>query len=137
MPTNFRSQCILFGLRRRGLAGYNGLQGPCLVSSAVKGESDEAFLTFRTLRFNQAEDLAGFIEQLTPASAERLRSLEIGICTLCKYQLQLVPHHGRRILQITGVFGRASCSKFSLPTAVTAASLVTILTSDMYSPGKA
>lgn len=80
----FDLKAYYFGFGRRGLPSFNGLEGLRLVSSAVKGESDEAFLASRTFRFNQAENLAGFINQLTPASAERLRSLEIGICTLCK-----------------------------------------------------
>ncbi len=80
----FDLNAYYFGFGRRGLPGFAGLRGVRLVSSAVKGESDEVFLASRTFRFNQAENLAGFIDQLTPATAKRLRSLDLGICTFCE-----------------------------------------------------
>ena len=83
----FDLSAYYFGFGRRGLAGYNGLRGLRLVSSAIQAESDEAFLTFRTFRFNQAQNLDSFLNQLTPASSDRIFSIEIGICTLCKSHL--------------------------------------------------
>lgn len=122
----FDLSAYYFGFGRRGLAGYNGFQGLRLVSSIVSGESDEAFLTFRTFRFNQAANLAGFIDQLTPVFAERLKSFEIGICTLCKSALLLytttervsfksIRFHGPRIL----MFIKALCFNFITVTCIT------------------
>lgn len=80
----FDLEAYYFGFGRRGLAGYNGFQGLRQVSSGVKSESDEAFLTLRTFRFNETRNLLGFLDQLTPSTADRLRSFEFGICLRCK-----------------------------------------------------
>lgn len=106
----FDLKAYYFGFGRRGLFDSDGLRGLRLVSLAVKGESDEAFLACRTFRFNHAENLVGFIDQLTPASAERLRSIDVGICTLCKYNHCFL---GRSVLQLSGIFRRPLCSIFS------------------------
>ena len=79
----FDLSAYYFGFGRRGLANYSGLGGLRLVSSTVKAESDEAFL-FRTFRFNQAENLNGFLKQLTPTMAAQIFSIEIGLCLLCE-----------------------------------------------------
>lgn len=81
----FDLSAYYFGFGRRGLVDYNGYRGLRLVSSAVKSESDEAFLNLRTFRFNQTQHMIGFLKQLTPAYSDRLLSIEIGICVLCKY----------------------------------------------------
>ena len=81
----FDLSAYYFGFGRRGLANYNGLKGLRFVSSNVKAESDDVFLTYRTFRFNQAQNLDSFLKQLTPVLSDRIRSIEIGICTLCKY----------------------------------------------------
>ena len=82
----FDLSAYFFGFGRRGLAGYNGFKGLRLVSSAVQAESDDVFLTFRAFRFNQAPNLDSFISQLTPSFSDRIFSIEIGICTLCKFR---------------------------------------------------
>jgi len=84
----FDLSAYYFGFGRRYFLGSNGFKGVRLVSSAMRAESDEVFLTFRAFRFNHVENLSSFLKQLTPATSHIC--LEIGICTLCKYDLQIL-----------------------------------------------
>ena len=70
-----------FGFRRRHLSA-EGIMGPRLVSSVIKLEIEESFLSKHTFRFNYAANMAGFFNGLKDTMKLRVLSIDIGICLL-------------------------------------------------------
>ena len=89
LGTIFDTSAYYFGFGRRGLPSYNRLKELRLVSTAVQAESDDVFLTFRTFRFNHAQNLSAFLKQLTPVISARIFSVDVGICPVCKYPFSI------------------------------------------------
>ena len=73
-----------FGFGRIGLPGQNDSHNLRQVSSLVKAEVDDVFLSQRSFRFNDTSNLDAFLRQLTSDSASLIASMEIGICPMCE-----------------------------------------------------
>ena len=73
---NLGAYCFGFGRR---LFIDNPARSLRLVSSSVRNEFDDVFLSTRIFRFNRPEDLAHFCNRLTGAQTCRLHSIAIGI----------------------------------------------------------
>ena len=65
-----------FGRRRFHQSSANGLR---LVSSSLRAEFEDIFLSMRTFRFNRPESLDAFANQLTAYQLSRLNSIAIGL----------------------------------------------------------
>ena len=75
-PTNLSAYYFGFGKRRFHQGSTKGLR---LVSSSVRAEFEDVFLSLRTFRFNRPESLDAFVNQLTDYQLSRLRSIAIGL----------------------------------------------------------
>ena len=78
-PFNLSAYYFGFGRRRFHKDSVTGLR---LVSSSVRAEFDDIFLSQRTFRFNRPESLDAFVNRLTSYQLNRLHSFEIGL-TVC------------------------------------------------------
>ena len=78
-PLSLSSYYFGYGRRIHRELNVNALR---LVSSAIKLEFGEAFLSSHTFRFNDAEDLSSFLNRLQDALKARVRSIDLGICPL-------------------------------------------------------
>ena len=78
-PFNLSAYYFGFGRRRFQKDSVTGLR---LVSSSVRTEFDDIFLSQRTFRFNKPESLDTFVNRLTSYQLSRLHSFEIGL-TVC------------------------------------------------------
>ena len=77
----FDLSAYYFGENVRGMvdASISGLR---LVSSALKAEYEDVFLSERPFRFNDPESYAAFIMRLNEAQLSRVLSIAIGVCIL-------------------------------------------------------
>lgn len=75
-PFNLSAYYFGFGRRRFHKDSANGLR---LVSSSLRTEFEDIFLSMRTFRFNGSENLDAFVNQLTQYQLGRLRSIAIGL----------------------------------------------------------
>ena len=75
-PFNLSAYYFGFGRRRFHESSANGLR---LVSSSVRAEFDDIFLSMRTFRFNRPESLGAFVNHLTEYQLSRLHSIAIGL----------------------------------------------------------
>lgn len=75
-PFNLSAYYFGFGRRRFHEASANRLR---LVSSSVKAEFEDIFLSMRTFRFNRPESLGAFVNHLTEYQSSRLHSIAIGL----------------------------------------------------------
>lgn len=89
-PFNLSAYYFGFGRRRFLEANANALR---LVSSSVRTESDDVFLSMRTFRFNRPESLNAFVGHLTHHQLSRLRSIAVGllVCTSTSMEVWLDP----------------------------------------------
>ena len=78
-PFNLSAYYFGFGRRRFDRDIFTGLR---LVSSSVRTELEDIFLSKRTFRFNRPESLEAFVNRMTSYQLSRLHSLEIGL-TVC------------------------------------------------------
>ena len=75
-PFNLSAYYFGFGRRRFRQDRPTELR---LVSSSVRAEFDDIFLSKRTFRFNRPENLDAFVKQLSRYQLSRLHSFEIGL----------------------------------------------------------
>lgn len=79
----FETSAYYFGFGCQGLPGTDG-SALRRVSSSVRDEFDDVFLTKCSFRFNDSKSLTEFFNRLTKSQLSRLFSIDIGICTLYK-----------------------------------------------------
>ena len=120
-PFNLSAYYFGFGRRRFHQVNTIGLR---LVSSSVRAEFEDIFLSMRTFRFNRPESLDAFVNHLTWSQLRRLRSFEIGlsVClptsmavwldsiTRLPYGLQAI--HFRMYPAFNDWFGPAECGPY-------------------------
>ncbi|CAF9929826.1 hypothetical protein IMSHALPRED_008005 [Imshaugia aleurites] len=75
-PFNLSAYYFGFGRRWFSQGSANGIR---LVSSSVRAEFEDVFLSMRTFRFNNPENLDAFINHLTDYQLSRLHSIAIGL----------------------------------------------------------
>ncbi len=85
----FDLQAYYFGFGRRGLYDMNN--SIRLVSSSLRADYDEVFLSDRTFRFNRPDSLAAFLDRLNESQASRLLSIAIGLDITHRLPLWLGP----------------------------------------------
>ena len=85
----FDLSAYYFGFGRRIFVDSN-IENLRLVSSAVKAEYDETFLQ-RTFRFNESMNLVVFLNRMPEQHLSRLKSVELGVCTLYNVKSWMAP----------------------------------------------
>ena len=85
----FDLSAYYFGFGRRIFVDSN-IESLRLVSSSVRAEYDETFLK-RPFRFNEAMNLVVFLNRMPEQYLSRLKSVEIGVCTLYNVKSWMAP----------------------------------------------
>ena len=85
----FDLSAYYFGFGRRIFIDSN-IENLRLVSSSVRAEYDETFLK-RPFRFNESMNLVVFLNRMPEQQLSRLKSVDIGVCTLYNVKSWMAP----------------------------------------------